>query len=120
MYGRQSLAQTWKYQGEKIEESEWRSVKNDQIVLEPAVLVWGSAIYNRVLTPRRDRKTFSRGDTEATSRIIVGSYGNLQTMFVSREKKSSGGEPTTRISVVDEQPVHKMRVYGSRASLRKR
>jgi hypothetical protein len=55
------LSYVWRYQGESIEESEWRSVKNDQIVGKPPIITQGVEIYNRALTPEEIKKHFREG-----------------------------------------------------------
>lgn len=55
------LFYVWRYQGEWIEESELRSVQNDEIVSEPPFQVWGAEIYHRVLTREELKQLYREG-----------------------------------------------------------
>jgi len=58
---RYELVYTWKYNGENIQENEWRMTKNDALTSKPSIAVMGAEIMDKALTAEEVKEIYEAG-----------------------------------------------------------
>jgi len=58
---RYEISYVWQYNGEKIQETEWRLTENDNLTKKSKITVIGAQIFDRVLTPEEIKKMYEDG-----------------------------------------------------------
>ncbi len=58
---RYELVYAWEYYGDKIQETEWRTIKGDNSTVKPNVEIKGFKIFNKALTPEEVKKLYEDG-----------------------------------------------------------